>query len=99
MLPCPAGSKQYLVRASYLEIYNEDIRDLLSKNPTSKLEMKENQDKGVYVKDLKQFTVNSRDEINSVLQVKAPSHTHTQHLEVGTQHDDPSCCRNDWSKK
>jgi kinesin family protein 3/17 len=24
--------KQYLVRASYLEIYNEEIRDLLSKN-------------------------------------------------------------------
>ena len=45
-------SKQFLVRASYLEIYNEDIRDLLSKDPKNKLEMKENIDTGVYVKDL-----------------------------------------------
>ncbi len=28
------------MRASYLEIYNEDIRDLLSKNPNTKLELK-----------------------------------------------------------
>jgi hypothetical protein len=26
------SSKEYLVRASYLEIYNEEIRDLLYKN-------------------------------------------------------------------
>ena len=38
------------MRASYLEIYNEDIRDLLSKDPTNKLELKENPDTGVYVK-------------------------------------------------
>lgn len=63
------GSKEYLVRASYLEIYNEDIRDLLSKNPNTKLEMKENADKGVYIKDLKQFVVKSREEITSVLEV------------------------------
>eukprot|EP00983_Pelagomonas_calceolata_P127383 1161397-Pelagomonas_calceolata.AAC.8 len=64
-----AGSKEYLVRASYLEIYNEDIRDLLSKNPNTKLEMKENADKGVYIKDLMQFVVKSREEITSVLEV------------------------------
>ena len=33
--------KQYLVRASYLEIYNEEIRDLLSKNGSAKLDLKE----------------------------------------------------------
>lgn len=38
------------VRASYLEIYNEEIRDLLSKNPRNKLELKESVDSGVYVK-------------------------------------------------
>jgi kinesin family protein 3/17 len=32
--------KQYLVRASYLEIYNEEIRDLLSKDPKNKLDLK-----------------------------------------------------------
>jgi hypothetical protein len=28
-------NQQFLVRASYLEIYNEEIRDLLSKDPRS----------------------------------------------------------------
>ncbi|RHZ18992.1 hypothetical protein DYB37_003687 [Aphanomyces astaci] len=33
--------KQVLVRASYLEIYNEEIRDLLSKDPKASLDLKE----------------------------------------------------------
>jgi kinesin family protein 3/17 len=49
--------KQFLVRASYLEIYNEEIRDLLSKDPKNSLELKENIDSGVYVKDLTSFAV------------------------------------------
>jgi len=42
--------QQYLVRAQYLEIYQEDIRDLLSKDQNQRLELKESPDKGVYVK-------------------------------------------------
>ena len=49
--------KQFLVRASYLEIYNEEIRDLLSKDPKNQLELKENIETGVYVKDLTFFVV------------------------------------------
>jgi kinesin family protein 3/17 len=49
-------SKEYLVRASYLEIYNEEIRDLLSKKGSAKLELKD-KDTGVYVKDLSTFVV------------------------------------------
>ena len=47
---------KYLVHASYLEIYNEEIRDLLSKDVKKKLDLKEHPDKGVYVpgKDLLQ---------------------------------------------
>lgn len=30
-------SKQFLVRASFLELYNEEVRDLLSKNAKNKL--------------------------------------------------------------
>lgn len=40
---------QFLVRASFLEIYNEEIRDLLSKDPKRKLDLKEHPDTGVYV--------------------------------------------------
>jgi len=47
--------KQYLVRVSYLEIYNEEIKDLMSKKP-SKLELRD-KDTGVYVKDLSTFVV------------------------------------------
>jgi hypothetical protein len=60
--------QQFLVRASYLEIYNEEIRDLLSKDPKNKLELKENVDSGVYVKDLTSFIVKSSHEIDQVMQ-------------------------------
>ena len=46
--------ERYLVRASYLEIYQEEIRDLISKDhETKRLELRERPDSGVYVKDLK----------------------------------------------
>jgi hypothetical protein len=52
------SKKQYLVRASYLELYNEEIRDLLSKNGSAQLDLKE-RDGTVYVKDLSTFVVKS----------------------------------------
>ena len=55
------------VRASYLEIYNEEIRDLLGKDSKSKLELKEDKDKGVYVKDLNTFVVRNVKEIDHVI--------------------------------
>ena len=67
---CSGGSKEFLVRASYLEIYNEEIRDLLSKSPQARLDLKEHPERGVYVKDLMQFVVKSVAEISSVLQVR-----------------------------
>ena len=40
----------FLVRVSYLEIYNEEVRDLLGKDQSTRLEVKERPDVGVYVK-------------------------------------------------
>jgi len=44
------------VRCSYLEIYNEDVFDLIVEHKKGstpiKLEVKENPDKGIFVKDL-----------------------------------------------
>ena len=51
------GMTQFLVRASFLEIYNEEIRDLLAQDPKAKCELKENPNSGVYVKDLNAFVV------------------------------------------
>lgn len=64
-----SANMQYLVRASFLEIYNEEIRDLLSKNPKDKLELKEHKESGVYVKGLNAFVVKSVPEIRNVLEV------------------------------
>lgn len=64
-----SGDTTFLVRASYLEIYNEEIRDLLGKDPKAKLELKSNPDKGVYVKDLTNIVVKTVPEIDQVLQV------------------------------
>lgn len=58
---------QFLVRASYLEIYNEQIRDLLSKNPKSKLDLKEDPESGVFVKGLSYFAIKGVDEIRDVM--------------------------------
>ena len=54
-----AEGVQFLVRASYLEIYNEEVRDLLAKDPKNRLDLKENVDSGVYVKDLTSFIARS----------------------------------------
>jgi len=56
-----------LVRCSYLEIYNEEIRDLLSDDTEQKLDLKENKDKGVFVKDLTILAVKSVREIEQLM--------------------------------
>nr|XP_031320108.1 kinesin-like protein KIF17 isoform X2 [Camelus dromedarius] len=58
LVECAENTK-FLVRASYLEIYNEDVRDLLGADTKQKLEMKEHPEKGVYVKGLSMHTVHS----------------------------------------
>lgn len=54
---------------SYLELYNEEVRDLLGKNPTAKLEVRERPDIGVYVKDLSSFVVKNADEMNRLMSI------------------------------
>ncbi len=61
--------EQYLVRTSYLEIYQEEIRDLLSKDHKKKLELRERPDTGVYVQDLSSFVAKSIKEIEHVMTV------------------------------
>lgn len=69
------SGSDYMVRASFLEIYNEEIRDLLSKNPSNRLELKENIETGVYVKDLTQFVVKGESEMKNVLMVGKKNRT------------------------
>lgn len=62
------GNCQYLVRASYLEIYNEEIWDLLSLK-SGKLDLKENPDSGVYVKNLSTHVIQNVNEAYQLMQM------------------------------
>ena len=44
-------NQQFLVRGSFVEIYNEEVRDLLSKNTKAKLNVRE-KDKVFYLEDV-----------------------------------------------
>ena len=58
----------YTIRASYLEIYNEEIRDLLNKGNRYKLEIKEHPEKGVYVRGLSSVEVTTVEEMEEVVE-------------------------------
>ncbi|KAI6206711.1 hypothetical protein M3Y94_00943400 [Aphelenchoides besseyi] len=60
------SQQQYLVRASYLEIYQDQIRDLLSRDQKKRLELKERPDRGVYVDGIESFITKSIQEIRHV---------------------------------
>ncbi|MBN3276810.1 KIF17 protein, partial [Polyodon spathula] len=63
-----AENTKFLVRASYLEIYNEEIRDLLGNDTKQKLELKEHPEQGVYVKELSLHTVHSVGECERIME-------------------------------
>ncbi|KAJ3305617.1 Kinesin-like protein kif3b [Kappamyces sp. JEL0829] len=66
------GHKKFLVRVSFLEIYNEEVKDLLiksSKNPKGGLDLKENPETGVFVKDLSAVVVKSVEELEKLMDV------------------------------
>ena len=60
-----------MVRCSYLEIYKEDVFDLLTEKrrgeEPKKLDVREDQGKGFYVKDLKWLMVNSIEEMEKAM--------------------------------
>ncbi len=59
-------SKKFLVRCSFVEIYNEEIRDLLG-DSTKKLDIKENPKKGTYVRDLTYINIKDSNDIEKCL--------------------------------
>ncbi|KAL3092200.1 hypothetical protein niasHT_023759 [Heterodera trifolii] len=71
--------KRFLVRISYMEIYNEEVRDLLAKQSAAgaqRLDIKERADIGVYVRDLLNVTVASAEQCLRIMQLgNANRHT------------------------
>lgn len=60
------GQQQFQVEVSYIEIYNERVRDLL--NPRTKhLKVREHPSLGPYVEDLSRLVVKSFDDIEHLM--------------------------------
>ena len=57
------SEKKFLVRCSFLEIYNENVLDLLGNDHTVSHDIKEDPDKGIYVKNLTSVVVKNMNEI------------------------------------
>ena len=62
-------NKEFKLKVSYLEIYNEQVKDLLNDNPTkgSSLMLIEDPITGVQVPDLSEFIVNNSEELIDLL--------------------------------
>jgi len=68
--------KIFLLQCSYLEIYNENINDLLNNTDNTRLELKEDPNKGVYVKGLSTIIVKSITDIERTMS-KGTANKHT----------------------
>jgi len=58
-----SSEREYNVKLSYLEIYNENIRDLLSSTNEENLELREDPSKGLSVSGITELNVNSTKDI------------------------------------
>lgn len=76
--------KQYLVRASYLEIYKEEVLDLLNKNGIQKLELKEKPGSGVYVKDLSTALIENPAKMMEIM-LKGNKNRHVGQTKMNTE--------------
>ncbi|XP_052800999.1 kinesin-like protein KIF17 isoform X2 [Mya arenaria] len=63
-----ADTTKFLIHASYCEIYNEEIRDLLGKDVKAKLDLHEHPEKGVYVNGLSSVPVHNVVECNKIME-------------------------------
>lgn len=59
---------QFLVRASFIEIYQDNVLDLLGTDSKAKLKLKEDPEKGVFIAGLSTFVVKTRDETFKLLE-------------------------------
>ena len=67
----------FIIRVTYLQIYNESIDDLL-KSEKKHLSIRENQKKGIYVEGLSEWAVCSPNDIYALLERGAQSRTKAQ---------------------
>src|SRR3990167_313408 len=59
---------EYQVRVSYLELYNEELNDLLSSDDSTSLRILDTSNRGIEVQNLEEVIVESAEDIFSVLE-------------------------------
>ena len=57
----------FLIQCSYLELYNEEVRDLLAKNHQQKLDIREDPETGFYVQDLSHWVVKAPKDMTELM--------------------------------
>ncbi|EYU25539.1 hypothetical protein MIMGU_mgv1a001948mg [Erythranthe guttata] len=62
------SDREFLIRVSYMEIYNEDINDLFPVE-NQKLQIHESLERGVFVAELREEIVNSADQVLNLIQL------------------------------
>ncbi|XP_037413752.1 kinesin-like protein KIN-7L [Triticum dicoccoides] len=63
-----AADREFLIRVSYMEIYNEEINDLLTLG-SEKLPIHESLERGVYVSGLREEIVNNAEQVLQLLEL------------------------------
>ncbi|XP_051123669.1 kinesin-like protein KIN-7N isoform X2 [Andrographis paniculata] len=63
-----ATDREFLIRVSYMEIYNEDINDLFALE-NQKLQIHESLERGVFVAGLREEIVNNADQVLNLIQL------------------------------
>lgn len=84
-----SNQREFLLRVSYLEIYNETIRDLLSPE-NQDLKIHEDKQRGIYVSPLREDIVTTPEQVMQIIQ-DGESTSSINPVFLFTMHSIPTC--------
>lgn len=75
-IPLQHPKKEFLLRASYLEIYNEQLKDLLAPETAGQVKIRQDERKRFFVSPLREEVVTTEAHVEQLLQ-RGESNRHT----------------------